>query len=976
LTALRARSIGPAVGSGRVVDIEVVEVDPRVVFVALGSGGVWKSTDHGTTWRPIFDEQPTLSIGALALYQPNPNLVWVGTGEGHPRFDLGIGTGIYKSEDAGETWACMGLERSERIYRVLIHPTNPDIVYAAVIGPQWSDGEERGVYKTTDGGQTWRRLLFVNPRTGCSDLSMDPSNPDRLLAAMYEFRRHPWWMDNGGPSGGIYLSEDGGETWQERTEEHGVPAGEKQRIGLAFAPSDGCVAYALFGTRTEPDMLGQGALDGPGYLLRSNDGGRSWTVVDSPAPVLEHYNRAGDYAYSEVVVHPNDPERIYVPMGGIYESLDGGRTFGTSLHNLRPRNRQVHGDFHPIWIHPSQPLMWAGSDGGAYVSYNEGQTWRYMEALPGAECYAVAVDDETPYHVYTGLLDAFSWRGPSQVWEYASRYLAEPAIKDHHWISVGTSDGYHTPPIPGTGGRYGYNMMERGTLARFDALTGCYKNVQPPQPDDGSRLRFNYNLVGTAVSPFDPDTLYFGSQFVHKTADRGETWETISPDLTVNPPELREFRHYMTITEIAPSPVERGLLWAGTGEGGLWVTRDEGGSWERLTDRLPGVPKDAYVASIKASPHDPAVAFVAVSDYQRGDFTPYLYKTSDYGRTWERLGADLPSYLWKIEQDPVEPNLLFAGHQFGFTVSFDGGSSWLPWEHGLPAVPVRGLVVQPREHDLVVGTFGRGIYILDDIRPLRELATNPGITERALHLFSPPPATQAWIGFRRGAACPGDSPYQGENRPRGALISYWLGHEAGSSDVHIEIRDRADEVVRTFTGSANPGLNRVVWDLRYQSVMTPDGPVNGADIIPGSYQVTVHAGDIHATGTIQVLPDPRLAIPQAERDAWLSVAKQLTRSLERASTAARQVAALQAGLGEDHGQAAGQSGEIKARLTGLADRLAGIIEDLSWYLADDERYGGVSSSWERPSAGVMTWLSRSEDDLEAAVAELNELNGR
>jgi photosystem II stability/assembly factor-like uncharacterized protein len=991
--ALRARSIGPATAGGRITCIDVVQADPRTVYVGNSTGGVWRSTDAGTTWTPVFDDQDTACIGSVGVFQPDPNLVWVGTGEGNPRFGTGVGTGVYKSEDAGETWQWLGLERSERIHRVLTHPSDPDTVYLGVLGPQWSDGEERGVYKTTDGGRTWRRLLFTNPRSGCSDLVMDPGNPDRLLAGMYEFRRQPWLFTSGGPGSGLYLTEDAGETWVELSEEHGIRAEEKGRIGVAFSRSEPKIVYATIESS-------------PCALYRSEDGGRSWRVVNDSEPTL----CARPFYYMDIRVHPLDPERVYNFAGWIFESRDGGKSFDRIT-----TPRTVHGDHHELWIHPDGGLMWNGTDGGVYVSVNDGETWRYIEGLPGGQFYHVAVDDEVPYNVYGGLQDGFSWKGPSEVWQHGPGDFTPlpPAIRDHDWLRIGWSDGYRAIPIPGAGGRFGYSSQEQGMLKRWDALTGEERDIKPVSPEPGLVLR-THNVPPVAVSPFEPNTVYWGAQYLFKSTDRGDNWEVISPDLTTNDPAKQVgvrrdsgATTYTTIMEIAPSPLERGLIWVGTDDGNVQLTRDEGRTWTNIAPNIAGAPSGTYVPWIEPSPHDPATAFVVLNDYSRGDWSPYLYKTTDYGRTWVSLVTPkLTEFLHTIEQDPAEPNLLFAGSEFGLYVSLDGGESWLRWRHGFPTVAVRALVVHPRDGDLVIGTFGRSVYILDDVRPLRELAAEPALRDEPLHLFSIPPRIQYWSRDPLGAAHPGDSPFQGENRPRGVLVSFWVNPDRPVERVTLRVTGMGGESIQTRVVPAQPGVNRIEWNLKYDDLAIPDGGLEGSwdgvdleqagfilkyarptlatpgpDVLPGTYRVTVEAGELTSSQLVKVLADPRLDISLEERQRHLAVMFRIAGTLETAAAAIQRINEVQQAL-RAVAEAGGHEARVAAEL--LLDRLDEIRERLVSGCNSEGSVGiayndypahesVVGSSWHAPSRNQLVKVERAERRLLDSLDELNQL---
>ncbi len=558
LAGMKARSIGPAGMSGRVTDIEVDPSDKNRIYVAAAAGGIWKSINGGITWQPIFDNQRVASVGAVAVDPTNSDVIWAGSGEGNHRNSVSVGNGIYKSVDGGVTWRHSGLEKTERIHRVLIHPRRPQTVYVAAVGQMWGENPQRDIFKTTDGGQTWKKVLYVNPRTGAADLVMDPHNPDKLIAAMWEHRRWPWAFQSGGPGSGIYLTFDGGETWSRRTGKAGLPAGELGRIGLAIADNRPNIVYALVEAEKSA-------------LLRSEDGGVNWSVVnDSPGI------NPRPFYYADIYVDPQNENRIYSLHSRLNRSEDGGKSFRSVVESSR-----IHGDKHALWIDPDDSAhLIDGSDGGVAISRDMGATWRFIENLPLAQFYHIAVDDLQPYNVYGGLQDNGSWRGPSRV-------LHNRGIFSWHWQRVGSGDGFDTIPDAAHPERFGYSMSQGGNLRRFDLLTGERRVVKPVHPD-GKPLRFNWNAA-IAQDPFDASAIYFGSQFLHRSRDNGQSWEILSPDLTTNDPEKQKqldsggltydvtgAENYTTIVTIAPSPVQQDVIWVGTDDGNVQLTRNGG----------------------------------------------------------------------------------------------------------------------------------------------------------------------------------------------------------------------------------------------------------------------------------------------------------------------------------------------------------------------------------------------------------------
>jgi photosystem II stability/assembly factor-like uncharacterized protein len=1008
LAGMKARGIGPAAMSGRIAAIEVVASNPDIVYAGAATGGLWRSENGGLTWEPLFDEQPVAAIGAVAVFQPNPDVVWVGTGEGNPRNSASVGNGVYKSLDGGRTWSHLGLEKSERIHRIVLHPTDPMVAWVAALGTAWGENPQRGVFKTVDGGRSWKKVLYVDERTGAADLVIDPTNPDKLFAALWDYRRWPWFFRSGGPGSGLYLTWDGGENWRRLTSENGLPPGELGRMGLAVAPSDPRVVYAL--VEAEENVL-----------LRSDDGGETWEV-------RSRERRIGNrpFYFFDLRVDPDNPNRVYSLWSMISVSQDGGKNF-----EILVPFRKVHPDHHDLWINPRDGRhLINGNDGGVAISHDRGATWRYVRNLPVGQFYHVRVDEQVPYRVYGGMQDNGSWRGPSRVWE-------EGGIRNHHWQEVGFGDGFDTIPDPRHPDQ-GYAMFQEGHLIRWDMATGQRKFIRPAPPED-LELRFNWN-AGFGIDPFDPDTIYYGSQFVHRSRDRGESWEIISPDLTTDDPQWQKqeesggltpdvtgAENFTTILVIAPSPVERGVLWVGTDDGRIHLTRDGGVNWTSLEGDLRGVPANTWVPHIEPSPHDAATAFVVFDDHRRANWTPYVFKTTDYGKTWKSLATDdLWGYVLAIVQDPVDADLLFLGTEFGLWISADSGESWFRWSHGVPTVSVMDLALQSREHDLVLGTHGRSIFILDDVRPLRELSS--GVLEKPLHLFAVGDAQQYWEARSASSRFPGQGEFQGANRPYGALITYSLNlpdlprHDAegergrsgrgdggeGKMDgkepeVEIHITDADGEVLRTLDGPAKLGVNRAVWDLRRDAFQEPPGdpafrwrPSRGVEVPPGIYGVTVKFEGHEGHGEVKVVADPRFAISTGSRlmnyEAQLEagrIQEVVTEAVERIQqtrTDIDAVLAKQADREDDSADEAADSAsdeleeaakELKRDLKELEKRLwrrpdtKGIPADTEVLSRLERVQFFLSSSWDRPTAAQETYLRQTADLLEEVLADYN-----
>lgn len=878
LAGFTVRSIGPAGMSGRIGAIEGVS-GTSTVYVGAATGGVWKSDNGGLSFTPIFDDQSVAAIGALAVFPVNPAVVWVGTGEGNVRNSASVGNGVYRSNDSGKTWQHLGLEGTERIHRILLHPRDARIAWVCAPGREWGENPERGVFRTTDSGATWQKVLYVDERTGCGDLALDPGNPDHLLANLWQFRRWPYFFRSGGPGSGLFHSWDGGTTWKRQQVEDGLPAGPLGRTGLAFSPSHPDVVYALVEAEKSA-------------LLRSTDGGRSWETRNSDVNIAQR-----PFYFADLRVDPEWPHRLYSLHFGVEVSEDGGKSF-----SRLPGASSLHGDFHAMWIDPTNPRhLYLGDDGGVGESWDRGATARHVENLPLAQFYHVAVDQEEPYNVLGGLQDNGSWRGPSSVLRFGGG-------GNHDWQLVGFGDGFDVQPDP-TDSKVGYAMAQGGFLVRWSLHDHQTRDIRPPEPE-GVKLRFNWN-AGLAIDPFQPATIYYGSQFVHRSTDRGETWTTISPDLTVNDPawqkqadsggltpDVTAAENYSTILSIAPSAVERGVIWVGTDDGRLHVTRDGGSTWTAVEANVPGVPKHTWIPHVEASAYAGGEAFVVFDDHRRSNHAAYVYRTTDYGKTWTSLVTpDVRGWALVVEQDPVAPHLLFLGTEFGLYVSVDTGKSWTQWKSGLPTVSVMDLVIHPREHDLVIATHGRALYILDDIRPLREIT--PASLAEPLRFYSGADGVLFAGEFARGGFGMGDGHFQSAARPYGAIFTFSVSNdelpladpkrerERQEADrrkaleaypwgpekptfelpaptppkkAKIRILDAGGKEVRSFERPVVRGVNRVVWGLERQGnrnfPAAPNQPSNddptGPELPPGTYSVEVKLGDHEARGTVQV----------------------------------------------------------------------------------------------------------------------------
>lgn len=908
---MKPRSIGPAGMSGRITAIDVVNNKPEIIYAGAASGGVWKSESGGLEWEPIFDKQPVQSIGAITIQQSNPDVIWVGTGEGNPRNSLNGGYGIYKSLDGGKNWQLMGLEKTRNIHRIIIDRDNPNTVYVAAIGSPWGEHPERGVFKTTDGGKTWKNVLFVNNKTGCAELVVDSSNPNKLIASMWEHKRDPWFFKSGGEGSGIYISFDGGVSWTKKTEKDGFPKGNLGRVGLAIAPSNPKIVYAL----VEAEKNG---------LYRSDDGGFKWNKINE----TDNINSRPFY-YAEIYVDPQNEYRLYSIHTYVTVSIDGGKTF-EELMPAYGTSKGVHPDHHAWWIHPTNPnYIIDGNDGGLNISYDRGKTWRFVENLPVGQFYHVNIDNEFPYNVYGGMQDNGSWYGPSSV-------LKDQGIRNSYWQEVMFGDGFDVVPDLNDN-RFGYAMSQGGNVGRFDKQTGNVKNIKPTHPNPKMKLRFNWNSA-IAVDPFDNSTIYFGSQFVHKSTNKGHEWSIISPDLTTDNKEKQKQQesggltmdatgaeNHCTILTITPSAVEKGLIWVGTDDGNIQVSRDAGKTWSNVAPNIKGMPKESWVAQIKASAFNPGEAYVVVNNYRQFDFNPYLFRTRDYGKTWENLldkKDESFGFTLSVVQDPVVKNLVFLGTEFGLYVSVDEGKNWTKWTADYPSVPTMDLVIHPTEHDLVIGTFGRSFWIIDDIRPLRELAKLGIATlNQSLKIFEPKKSfiseKQQPSGIRFGA----NAVYNGENKNDGAIISYLFNKSEEKKEVKkdskelvkskLETKQKVDslvlnvynqknELIRTLKQKSptDNGIQRMSWQLDEKGVRRPSRGTaqrgrgfepRGVTVLPGTYKLVLSYGKDKDSTFVEVAFDPRIQMTTAVLEAKYQLLKASEKTMEQMANISQQL---------------------------------------------------------------------------------------
>jgi photosystem II stability/assembly factor-like uncharacterized protein len=804
LKNLKFRNIGPATMGGRIDDLAVVESDPRIIYAGSAAGGIFKTVNGGNTWQPIFDDQPNPSIGDLALAPSNPSILYVGTGEANNRQSSSWGNGVYKSMDAGATWTHLGLAETHHIGRIVVHPTNPDIVYVAALGDLWGPNKERGVYKSTDGGATWTQTLAIDENTGASDIAIDPVSPNILYAAAYERRRTVFGYNGGGPHAGLYRSLDGGAHWNKMA--GGLPTtGDVGRCSLDIYRKNSNIVYAEFEHATL------------GGVYRSEDKGATWTRMSDTNPRPSYF--------SQIRVDPNNDQKVWLGGVNMYMSEDGGRTF------VQTRFRDVHSDVHAIWIDPANSdHIVNGNDGGVWVTWDSGRNWRHLNNIAIGQFYEVAYDFQKPYRVCGGLQDNYSWCGPS-----AS--LQTTGIGNEDWITVQGGDGFHARIDPNDANII-YAESQDGNLSRRDLKTSESKSIRPQEDSDTApRYRFQWNSP-LIISPHDPKTIYYGGNHLFKSTDRGDTWVRLGEDLTTKAvrdeqpifgkaPKRGETLSmhdgvvaWPCITAIAESPVRAGVLYAGTDDGNLQVTRDGGKSWANVASHMQGVPKGAYVSRIEASYKEEGTVYVTFDNHRSGDFAIYIYASKNHGDSWTKITNGIPpaaGTVHVIREDPANPNLLFAGTEFGLYLSFNRGQNWERMKNGLPTVPVFDLQIHPREHDLILATHGRSIWIMDNITALEEMAGNDSILTTDLHFFTPKPGIEWKTANYRGFL--GTGLFFAAN-PQSGLVLDYFAKTAGP--VRVAIKDKSGNDVRQLTARAEAGtVNRLAWDMRSDAPIRP-----------------------------------------------------------------------------------------------------------------------------------------------------------
>ena len=967
---LEARAIGPAVMSGRIAGIDGVAGDTVTLYVGSASGGVWKSKDFGITFKPVFDKH-TQSIGAVRVDPKNPQTIWVGTGESWTRNSVSVGDGVYKSTDGGDNWERMGLPDSERIARIRVSPRDGNIVWVCATGHLWNDNEERGVYKTTDGGKTWKRVLYVDAKTGCSDIDMDPQEPDILYAGMWEFRRGASYFSSGGPGSGLYKSTDGGETW--RKVETGLPNGTKGRVAIAVAPSRPATVYAIVESKNTA-------------LYRSDDTGESWKEMNSSFNI-----QARPFYFAHIVVDPNDHNTIYKPGLSLTMSSDGGKTFNSSFG---PGGGNVHGDLHALWINPkdSQELV-LGTDGGVYISSDQGGHWRHVKSLPVSQFYHVSYDMDWPYNVYGGLQDNGSWSAPSR---------GTAGVQNRNWRSIGFGDGFWAFRDP-TDPDVVYVEYQGGKISRGHLSTGENRDIQPLPVAGDPEYRFNWNTP-IHLSASEPGTIYVGSQFLFRSRDQGESWEKISPDLTTNDPKRQQqlksggltvdnssAENHTTIYSIAESTKNKGVIWVGTDDGYVQVTRDGGKSWTNVSKNLSGAPANTWVSHVEPGRFDEATAFVTLDGHTTGDMKTWVFKTTDFGQTWKPLmTAALEGYAHVVRQDLESPDLLFLGTEQGLFISVDGGAGWARYIGGdFPKVAIRDMAIHPRDTDLILATHGRGIYILDDITPLRKL-TREVMEQEVAFLPSRPAAMVIPSAVQE---FPGDEEYVGHTPEEAAYVTYYLKKRHIVGDLKLEVYDDKGALISTLPAGKRKGINRVTWPMRMKAPRTPGGnsviqaPFSffGPRVKAGAYTIKLTKGGQVLDSQVQLVADPRSTHTADDRNLQYDTVMKLHAMMERLTYVVDATLAAREGL-QKRAEGLPPNDKLRKQLDALAGELTKLHATLAatgeggWLSGEEQLrekvgylYGGVNGYEGRPTKSQLDQMGVLGARLDKAAARLDAL---
>lgn len=855
-----ARQIGPATMSGRISAIDAVDKNPAIVYVGAASGGLWKSKNYGTTFKPVFDKY-IQSIGAITIDQNHPDTLWVGTGEVWVRNSVSVGDGIYKTKNGGETWEKMGLEKTERIAKIIIHPKNPDIVFVAALGPLWNSSTDRGLFKTIDGGKTWEKILFVDENTGCCDVAIDWQNPDILYAGMWEFRRTPWSFSSGGKGSGLYRSSDGGKTWSKETKD--FPTGLLGRISISVSPVKADIVYALI----EAEKTA---------LYRSGDKGISWKMMTQAQAISDR-----PFYFSFLATDPVDTNILYKPGFSLSKSTDGGKTFSSAA----VEGGNYHGDCHPLYISKKDHnLIYMGTDGGVYVSMDKGNTWRFLRNLPVSQFYHVSTDMADPFNVYGGLQDNGSWYGPSKT---------SYGITNADWKSVGFGDGFYVycDKLDST---ILYWQFQGGYIARYYQKTGEYKSLRPFKDQGSKDLRFNWN----APMVFSPksNSFYLGAQYLFKSTNRGDAWTRISPDLTTDNPikEKQEnsggltvdnssAENHCTIYTINESPLDSLLIWVGTDDGNLQVTTDGGKTWTNVVKNINGLPVATWCSYVEPGHFDKNTVYVTFDGHRSGDKSPYIFKSADLGKNWTALAdTSIKAYCHIIKEDLVNPGLLFLGTESGLYLTIDGGRSWSPFRGKVPKVPIMDMVIHPRDQSLVLATHGRGIMIIDDLTPLRQLSRD--VLDADVRFLTTKDYVITENSYRQGWN--GDDEYTGSVPPEAAAIGYYLKKRHVFGDMNMEIYDKDGKMIQKLPAGKRKGINLVYWNIRMKPPKVPASPqlegsaMSGPNFASGEYTVKLFIDKEIFETKIHVLFDPKSRYSFKDREIRQTAVMQAYHLLE------------------------------------------------------------------------------------------------
>lgn len=954
---MSARPIGPALMSGRINDMEVHPSNPRIIYTGTAGGGVWKSNDAGTTFNPIFEEH-CQSIGAVTVDPNSPdNVIWVGTGETWTRNSVSVGCGLFKSMDGGANWKKMGFEASERIANVIVNPKNSEEVYVAVLGALWGDSKERGVYKTLDGGVTWSKILYVNKKTGCADLAMDPKNPNILYASMWEFRRTGWSFDSGGDNSALYKSTDSGATWNKI--HNGFPKGKLGRLAIAVAPSNPKILYTVIEAE-EPLKKG---------LYRSDDSGATWNQLNNDFGITVR-----PFYFSRIVVDPKNPE--VVVKGGLTGSIskDGGKTF-KSLGNM-------HSDIHDIAFGISDSdRMYVGTDGGVYRSWNGGTTMEIVENLPLSQFYQISLDDAEPYNIYGGLQDNGSWYGPSS---------ATGGIKARDWNSIGGGDGFRVLKHPTKNIIYS-EMQGAENVWRYDVDNKLIKTIQPLQTDATPKLRFNWNAP-MAISHHQPDRFYMGSQFLHRSNDMGDTWTIISPDLTTNDITKQQqsdsgglsmdnsgAENHTTIFTIAESPLDENIIWVGTDDGNVQVTKDGGTNWVNTTVNLTGLPKNTWVYHIEASVHNKGTAYAVFDGHTMNDQATYAYKTTDYGQSWLSITTkDIEGFARNIQEDYVNPDLLFLGTEFGLYITIDGGENWQKFTNNMPAAAVHFIDLHKRTNDLVIGTHGRGIFIIDDISPLRELT--PEVFEKEVHFFDSKPSKMSDQNGFIGAFGT-ETQFVGANPSDAFRLKYYLKKRHTFGKMTLEIQDMDGKVLADLGPGKSKGINIVDWTYTIKQPKVAKGKTFSfggftAPRVPaGTYKAVLTKGKDVYEHTFELIYDKITNLSAEDRELKHTTIMKMYRMSEDLAYMVYELDAL-IEANSDHKKHSESLNTLKETLViTTGDNYVGTAEpQLREKIAD--LFSKISSSYDKPSNAEFENLKVIEERFLKAKKDFEKLKSK